>query len=150
MIITFQGAKTRGRNVGAMTVLCAATEAFRKNKKVLIMSLRDYQEGGNIEDYALPKDLGLTDGDGLLKLSGYTYSDTGLDAAIRRIGAGKFTKEQLDTCVTPTVKAKNGLDILKSTKEAAFEKTLNNRFEYIKEIMEVANTVYDYVFVYVP
>ena len=149
-IITFQGSKLRGRNVGAITVFSAAMEAFKTNKKVLVMSLRDYQDGNNLEDYALPREGGLTDESGMLNLEGYSFSDNGLDAVIRRADTDSLNEEQFDMCITPTVRTKNGLDILRSTKEAFFEKNLHTRWETIKRILEVANRIYDYVFVYIP
>ncbi len=148
-IITFQGSKLRGRNVGAITIFTAAMEAFKTNKKVLVMSLRDYKNGHNIEDYALPSEAGLTDESGMLNLEGYSFSDNGLDAVIRRADTDSLNEEQLDMCITPTLlRAK--LDILRSTKEALFEKNLHTRWETIKKILELANRVYDYVFVYIP
>jgi cellulose biosynthesis protein BcsQ len=151
MIIEFQGTKNRGTGAGAAMVMAAAVEAFRTNKKVCIMSLRGHYPAGDVEAYAIPPEVddgqNATAGIGLVDQ--FSFSDTGIDAVLRRADTGRLTTEMFDNCVTPTIRDKNGLDIVKTTKDSAFENDLMERFDTIQTILECANTTYDYVFVYV-
>lgn len=150
MIIEFQGTLNNEQEaVKAMTFI-AALNAFRTNKKTALFSFMGNKVSGNLEDIAIPPEVDdLQDASGVNFANQFNFNDTGIDAILRRADTGRFTAEQLDNCVTPTVRDKNGLDIVKTTKDSRFEEDLAARFDTIQTILECATSIYDYIFVYV-
>lgn len=149
MIIEFQGSTRSGNDIGAVASLAAGTAAFAANKKVLLMSLKNHNINEDIEDYALPNMEDQLNSSRSFILDQFSFSDTGIDAAIRRAEAGRFKPENLDNCVTPAARKQNNMDVLRSTKEIRFEEDLAQRWATIRAILETANESYDYVFVYI-
>lgn len=150
MIIEFQGTLNNEQEaVKAMTFI-AALNAFRTNKKTALFSFMGNKASGNLEDIAIPPEVDDSqDTSGVNFANQFNFNDTGIDAILRRADTGRFTAEQLDNCVTPTVRDKNGLDIVKTTKDSRFEEDLAARFDTIQTILECATSIYDYIFVYV-
>ena len=154
MLIVFQGTAKRGYNVGAITVMSAALEAFRKNQKVCIISLRSRSQNNNIEDFAFPQEYAgnnenASNDNSLSMIDSFQFKDNGMDGLIRRAEAGHLRQEQFNNCVTPTMTVKNGLDIVGTSSETDFEYHLLERMDIIQQILKVANEIYHYVFVYI-
>lgn len=128
-------------------VTAAAFQMARSNKKIALLSFCDNEKKNNIENFAFSFD-DLPDADNpLAELGDFEFSDTGIDALVRRSETGILTKEHFNNCSMPAVKAQNGLDIVGTTNAENFEDDMNLRFEIAKRVLTVAEELYDYVFV---
>lgn len=150
MIIEFQGTLYNEQEAAKAMTFIASLNAFRTNKKTALFSFMGNKLTGNLEDIAIPPAVEDTSDNSSVSFANqFNFNDTGIDAILRRAETGRFTSEQLDNCVTPTVRDKNGLDIVKTTKDSRFEEDLAARFDTIQTILECAAATYDYIFVYV-
>ena len=128
--------------------LLAAIQKFKTDKKVLVMSFKNDYPGSNFEDFMEEDTTTDAYGSSIGILRESSYTDDGIDALLRRAESGMLKKDNFDHCVTPLQKIYHGLDILHTTKEPGFEKTLAGRWSHIEKIMNIAESIYDYVFVY--
>lgn len=145
MIITFQGTAAGKHNAGAIAVMFAALTSFRTNKRCLVMSLCNPDKGRNIEDYAYAKymdDMDTNDPDNMFR-----FDDSGIDALVRRAETSGLNEENFSNCVSPTVQTERALDIIDSSKNDGFEEDITSRFHIVHEILDVASTMYDYIFI---
>lgn len=147
MIFLFQGDKARGRLARADMALLAAVEKFKTDKKVLVMSFKNYLPGSNLEDF-MEEDTSIDTNGNPIGLQDSAFADDGIDALLRRAESGMLKKDNFDHCVTPLQKVYHGLDVLHTTKEPGFEKTLTGRWSHIEKILNIAESLYDYIFVY--
>ncbi len=148
MIFLFQGDRARGRSARSCMALVACTERFKTDKKVLVMSLKNNMPGNNLEDF-LEEDVS-TDSAGkdISYVTDAAYRDDGIDAVIRRAESGILKKDQFDNCVTPLLNVDHGLDLLRTSKETTFESSLSRKWGSIEKALKIADSLYDYVFVY--
>lgn len=147
MIFEFQGAKNRGGSVGDIMSAMAVYQALRTNKKVLIIPLRKHRVGSDIEDCLIPAGTDSGSVGNMDLVDQFSFTDTGIDAVMRRAGGGVITPDQFDNCVTPLMEEARGLDILRTTKAPRFEEDLSANWEFVKAIITCAKTMYDYIFV---
>ena len=147
MIIVFQGTREGKHGTAAAMVTAAAFQMARANKKIAIMSFCDNERKNNIENFAFTADDMPDIGNPLTELGDFEFNDTGIDALVRRSETGVLAKEHFNTCCMPAVKTPNGLDVIGTTSTEHFEDDMSVRFEVAKGVLDIANEMYNFVFV---
>ena len=123
----------------------AALTSFKTNRKCLLLSLCNPDKGRNIEDYAYAKymdDIDTDDPDTM-----FHFDDSGIDALVRRAETSGLTDENFSNCVSPTMQTEKAFDLIESSKSDGFEDDIAERFHIVREILETAGTMYDYIFI---
>lgn len=147
MIIVFQGTREGKHGTAAAMVTAAAFQMARANKKIAIMSFCDNEKKNNIENFAFTADDMPDIGNPLTELGDFEFNDTGIDALVRRSETGVLAKEHFNTCCMPAVKTPNGFDVIGTTSTEHFEDDMSARFEVAKGVLDIANEMYNFVFV---
>lgn len=148
MIVVFHGTKLGKHGAAAAMVAIGSMEAFRTNKKVILMSFCSSDPKNNIENLANRQvEVDEKTQSTIAALEGIEYDDSGVDALVRRAETGKLMAEHFDNAISPMIRTKNGLDLCNTTKDDGFEDNIDSHFDVARTILGKANTIYDYVFV---
>lgn len=147
MVIVFQGTQEGKHGTAAAMVTAAAFQMARSNKKIAIMSFCDNEKKNNIENFAFTAENMPDIGNPLMELGDFEFNDTGIDALIRRSETGVLSKEHFSTCCMPAIKMTHGLDVIGTTNSEEFENDIAARFDVAKGVINMANEIYNFVFV---
>ncbi len=144
MVISVHGTINGNHGADGVVLSCAATALFKLERKSIVLPLCNINEDRNIEYLAIGKE----DVSSIYSVAD-SFTDTGIDALMRRAEAGRLAIDNFNNCTTPTVKSKNHLDIAGMTKEVDFEQTLLSRMDAVETIITSAKDVYDDVYILV-
>ncbi len=123
----------------------AALTSFKTNRKCLLLTLCNPDKGRNIEDYAYAKYMDDIDTDSPDSM--FHFDDSGIDALVRRAETSGLTEENFSNCVSPTMQTAKAFDLIESSKSDGFEDDIVERFHIVREILDTAGAMYDYVFI---
>ncbi len=142
MIIMVRGLKNGLASATATTALLSAMTAIVKSKKTLALQLTSY-EAPSIIDYLEGKQLKAE----AINAGFKVWKDEGIDAILVKAETSDLTKEHFDQTATSISSKENLFDVLKPTQKKEFFAFMNK--EDVKNILESAKAVYDYIFVLV-
>ncbi len=144
MVISVHGTINGNHGADGVVLSCAATALFKLERKSIVLPLCNINEDRNIEYLAIGKE----DVSSVYSVAD-SFTDTGIDALMRRAEAGRLAIDSFNNCTTPTVRSKNHLDIAGMTKEVDFEQTLFSRMDAVETIIASAKDVYDDIYLLV-
>ncbi len=142
MITTVQGMNHKNNKAVQTVSALAGMDSLINGNKVLIIQLinPDIDTADNI----LNKNTEITYGN-----SKNTFAETGIDSLLRICSSTVLGVNEFEQYCTPIRKTKFALDVCEISKNDEFTKTVANRLDDIKEILESASEVYQNVYILV-
>ena len=141
MIVMFQGTNIANNEAIEAACIGATMSAAKYNRKTLLLQLTSMNER-SAEDVLIGKEKKENE----IYTETFRYSDTGIDALLRRASTSKLTKDTFDKTCSPLLKKhENMLDIAAVTQQVDFE--VNLSVKDARTVFKHAKEVYDNIFV---
>lgn len=140
MIVMFQGTNLAHNYAIEAACVGAIMSAAKYNRKTLLLQFTGMKER-SAEDVLIGKEKRENE----ILTETFRYTDTGIDALLRRASTSKLTKDAFDKTCSPLLKKhENMLDIAEITQQTDFE--INLSVKDARTIFKHAKEVYDNVF----
>lgn len=139
-VILVRGTQESGYYSDRITAAMASTAMQRFQKRVMILQTSTRLP---VETIMLGSRLDA----GNISTEVMSFTDTGMDALMRRVAMGPLSHEQFSDCCINIAKNMNGFDIAGVSQMPNAEAYFLENFNLFKELLKNASSIYDVIFI---